>query len=103
MPVETADDLAVFMNVDEFGVSATYTPQNGTATIISVIFDNDVQETDAGGQITFVTAVPRVIARTIDVPSAAEGDAITINTVDYIVLVALDGSLGTTELRLERQ
>lgn len=103
MAVETADDLAIFMNVNEFGVSATYTPQGGTASTISVIFDNDVQETDAGGQITFVTAVPRVIARTIDVPNAAEGDAITINTVDYIVLVALDSSLGTTELRLERQ
>lgn len=103
MPVETAADLAVFMNVDEFGVSATYTPQSGAAATISVIFDNDVQETDAGGQITFVTAVPRVIARTIDVPNAAEGDAIVIGGISYIVLVALNGSLGTTELRLERQ
>ena len=91
------------MNVDEFGVRATYTPSGGAASTISVIFDNDVQEQDTGGQITFVTAVPRVIARTIDVSNADEGDAITINGVNYIVLVALDGSLGTTQLRLERQ
>ena len=103
MAVETADDLAIFMNVDEFGVSASYTPAGGSASTISVIFDNGVEETDAGGQISFVTAIPRVIARTVDVPNAATDDEITINGVNYIVLVALDGSLGTTELRLERQ
>ena len=40
MAVETADDRAIFVSIDDFGVSATLT-RGATVTTISGIFDND--------------------------------------------------------------
>ena len=50
MAVETNDDRTALLA--DFGVSATYTPTGGSASTITGIFDNDVQEVDAGGTAT---------------------------------------------------
>lgn len=46
MPVESADDLAVFFNADEFGVEAVYTPPGGGSTTACTVIlsDADVPE-----------------------------------------------------------
>ena len=98
MAVETADDRAIFIGVDDFGVAATYS--GGT---INGIFDNDFVEVDAGGGVGFALQQPRFGCRTADVSTAAEGDTITINAVDYTMRIVQDDGTGMTTLVLEKQ
>jgi hypothetical protein len=97
MAVETADDRAIFVSVNDFGVAATY---NGG--IILGIFDNDFIEADAGGGVTFALQQPRFHCRTADVSSAAEGDALVVGGVNYTIRVVQDDGTGMTMLVLER-
>jgi len=98
MAVETEDDRAIFVGVDDFGVSATY--NGGT---IDGIFDNDFVEVDAGGGVGFALQQPRLVCRTADVSTAAEGDTITINAVAYTMRIVQDDGTGMTTLVLEKQ
>lgn len=101
MAVETNDDRTALLA--DFGVSATYTPTGGSASTITGIFDNDVQEVDAGGTATFAVEIPRFLCRTLDTSTAAEGDSIVIDAVTYSVLSVFRDGQGMTELRLEEQ
>jgi len=98
MAVETADDRAIFVGVDDFGVAATY-----NATTINGIFDNDFVEVDAGVGVGFALQQPRFVCRTADVSTAAEGDTITINAVAYTIRIVQDDGTGMTTLVLEKQ
>ena len=102
MAVETADDRAIFVNVDDFGVAASYTPAGGVAATVNGIFDNDFIEADAGGGVTFALQQPRFHCRTADVSSAAEGDALVVGGVNYTIRVVQDDGTGMTILVLER-
>jgi len=51
MAVESAADRAVFFSVDDFGVSATYTPVGGASVTIAGIFDNDFVALDTAGGV----------------------------------------------------
>lgn len=102
MPVETADDLAVFVGVDDFGTAATYTPVGGAASTVNGIFDNDIVEVDAGGNIPMAIRQPRFLCRTQDVSDAAEGDALVVNSVNYTIRVVDHDGTGMTTLALEK-
>ena len=102
MAVETADDRAIFVSVDDFGVAASYTPAGGSASTVNGIFDNDFIEADAGGGVTFALQQPRFHCRTADVSSAAEGDALVVSGVNYTIRVVQDDGTGMTMLVLER-
>ena len=74
MAVETATERAIFFEADDFAVTASYTPQGGSATNINGIFDNEYFEADAGGTITGIAIQqPRFVCQTSDVSSAREG------------------------------
>jgi hypothetical protein len=106
--IEVADDLNVFFNSEDFGTSATYTPDGGSASTISVLFDmpfNSVpMET---GEVDVESNTPTALCKTSDVSSAAHGDVIVISSTTYhIVGVQADsgsGYQGTTLLVLEKQ
>lgn len=100
MGVEDATDRAAFVDTGDFGVSALY---NGSDTI-SVVFDNEFLGALEGEANVAVEATePRAIARTADVPSAAQGDTLVIGGVTYnVVGVEADGT-GMTTLVLEDQ
>lgn len=101
MAVETATERAIFFDTDDFGVAATYTPDGGSPTTVNGIFDNEFFEVGAGGEVAVAMEQPRFTCKTSDVSSAAEGDAITINSIDYIIrVVQIDGT-GITVLVLE--
>jgi len=102
MAVESATDRAVFVDVDDFGTAATYTPSGGSAATVNGIFDNEFIEVDAGGGVGVALVQPRFHCRTADVSSAAEGDAITIDSVAYTVRIVQDDGTGMTVLILER-
>ena len=99
--VETADDRLIMLA--DFGVSATYTPSGGTATAVTVIFDNDYIPVDTGASVAFAMNQPKAMARTQDMPSAAEGDAIVIGGVNYIIRVVMTDGTGMTEIMLEAE
>ena len=98
MAVESADDRAIFVGTDDFGVAATF----GAATV-NGIFDNEFVEVDAGGGVGFALQQPRFVCRTADVSTAAEGDTITINATDYTIRIVQDDGTGMTTLVLEKQ
>ena len=102
MAVESLDDLAVFLSVDDFGVAATYTPTGGSATTVNGIFDNDIIEVDAGGNIPMAVRQPRFLCRTNDVSNAVEGDALVVNATNYTIRVVDHDVTGMTTLALEK-
>lgn len=101
MAVETATELAVFFDADDFGVAATYTPSGGSPATVNGIFDNEFFEVEAGGEIAVAMEQPRFTCRTSDVSTAAEGDSITINSIAYTVRVVQSDGTGVTVLVLE--
>jgi hypothetical protein len=101
MAVETATELAIFFDADDFGVTASYTPSGGVAADVKGIFDHEFYEADAGGSVGFAIEQPIFTCRTSDVSSAAEGDAITINSTAYTIRVVRNDGTGVTVLALE--
>jgi len=102
MAVESLDDLAVFVGINDFGVAATYTPTGGSASTVNGIFDNDIVEVDAGGNIPMAVRQPRFLCRTNDVSSAADGDALVVNSTNYTIRVVDHDGTGMTTLVLEK-
>lgn len=102
MAVETADDLAIFVGVNDFGTAATYTPTGGSASTVNGIFDNDIVEVDAGGNIPMAIRQPRFLCRTQDIANAVDGDALVVNSVNYTIRVVDHDGTGITTLVLEK-
>jgi hypothetical protein len=102
MAVESAADRAIFVNVDDFGTAATYTPAGGAGSTVNGIFDNDFVEVDAGGGVAVALQQPRFHCRTADVSSAAEGDALVVSGVNYTVRIVQDDGTGMTMMVLEK-
>jgi hypothetical protein len=101
MAVETALEREILLA--DFGVSASYTPAGGSSSTITGILENEYEAVDAGGTVSFAVQRPRFICRSADVSSAAEGDALSISGVSYIVRVVMPDGTGITELMLEVQ
>lgn len=99
MAVETADDRLILLA--DFGEAATFTPVGGTASSITVIFDNAYEAVDVGGGSTFAVTQPRVTARTADVSGATEGATLAIGGVTYTIRVVMPDGTGITEMMLE--
>jgi len=102
MAVESADDRAIFVGVDDFGVAATYTPSGGASSTVNGIFDNDFIEVDAGGGVGVALQQPQFHCRTADVSSASEGDALVVSGVNYTIRIVQDDGTGMTMLILEK-
>lgn len=101
MAVETADERAIFLA--DFGVACSYTPSGGTASDITVIFDNEFIDVDTTGTVTFAMQQPKVLCRDGEVSNIAEGDQMVIAGVTYIVRVVMPDGTGMTEVMLEAQ
>lgn len=98
MAVETDIERAIFVEIDDFAVAATY--NGGT---VNGIFDKEYLELDSGGSVAFAVNQPRFVCQTSDVSSAAEGDAIVISGTNYVIRVVQDDGTGMTTLVLEEQ
>lgn len=112
MAVESAADRAVFVDADDFGTTATYTPAGGVAATIEGLFDEPPGELFGGGdEAGLASAVPMFTCRAGDVPAAAEGgedsgDVLTLTDRQsvarrfQVMRIALDGA-GFATLTLE--
>jgi len=102
MAVETATELAIFFDVDDFGIAATYTPVGGQPRTVNGIFDNPQASRNATDLLDVTIPAPQFVCRTSDVASVAEGDALVIGGVSYIIRVTLTDGTGVSTLLLER-
>ena len=57
---------------------------------------------EAGGGVPMAVRQPRFLCRTADVASAADGDAITINSTAYTIRMADEDGTGMSQLILEK-
>ena len=101
MAIEGNTERAVFLSTDDFGQSATYTPNGGSASTISGIFDAGDGLVDLGGRVGVTSGDPVFHCRTSDVSSAAEGDALVTGGNDYTIRDVIDDATGMTDLMLE--
>ena len=86
MAFESSTDFSGFFDTDEFAESATYTPQGGSASTISVIFDKPYQSVALdSGTLDVEDIKPTVYCKTSDVSSVSHGDQLVINSTTYQV------------------
>lgn len=102
MPVESSADILDFFELDDFADAATYTPIGGSASTVLGIFDNPQASRNATDLIDVTIPAPQFVCRTVDVPNAADGDAIVIRSVSYLVRVSLNDGTGVSTLLLEK-
>jgi hypothetical protein len=101
MPVETAADREIILM--DFGLSASYTPVGGSASTITVVFDNEYYSADGSGSIAFAMRQPKAQARTSDLVGVVENASLVVEGVSYIIRVVMPDGTGMTELMLEVQ
>lgn len=104
MPVESAADRAVFTNPDEFGAIASYTVAGGSPVALEGIFDDDYQLLGAFDNAPGIEGSSPVFhVVTSDLPAGyANGDAVTVNSINYTVVELMPDGTGLTILRLQK-
>lgn len=102
MAVETPLDILDFFALDDFAETATYTPVGGAASTVQGIFDAPQASRNATDMLDITIPAPQFVCRTVDVPNAADGDAIVIRSTNYQVRVVLADGTGVSTLLLEK-
>ena len=103
MAIEGATERAVFFDTDDFATASSYTPTGGSASTVNGIFDNEFFEVDPLSGVGVVSAQPRFICATADLPSGtASGDALSIGSTAHTVRVIQPEGTGVTTLVLEK-
>ncbi len=104
MPVESAADRASFTNPAEFGIIASYTVAGGSAQPLNGIFDADYQLLGAfDGSPGTEGATPVFHVSLDDLPAgSANGDLITVKSINYSVVEFMEDDTGMPLLRLQK-
>ena len=108
MAVESAADRAVFVNADEFGSSAVYTPAAGGGGTVSGQFYNGAEQ-QAFGAPGVSSGQPSFRMWRADLPAGAEvesagdPDVLTVAGTGYAVRGIVSGEDGMVTLLLEEQ
>ena len=95
------DDLDIFFSNSDVAKTATYTPAVGTAKSVQVIFDAPFAMTSAQG-IDYQSDVPVVTVKTSDLPSAGEGDTLTVDGVVYKIAEVQPDGTGISRIILSK-
>lgn len=99
---ENAADRAAFLNADDFGEAATYTPAGGAAASIVVLLDKPHSDaTLAALGISQVGYQARI--RVDDITLPADGDALVVGSDNFTVRKVeqdLSGTFWTLELEI---
>lgn len=104
MPHPAWDNLDVFLNPDDFGVQAIFTPQggNGTAFPANVIFDEPFYDAKLG-EYLMDAAEPRCTAKESDVAGLKKYDLATIAGIRlYLTHDPLPDGVGMAVVKLAR-
>lgn len=90
------EDLAQFLDTDDFAVAATY---NGSTTVNGIL-DQEYYEVGVG-DAGVESSQPVFLCRTADVPAAAHGDTLLIDAITYKVRGVQPDGTGLTRLALK--
>lgn len=108
MGVESAADRAIFLDVNDFGMTGTLVPVGGAAAPLNGIFDNEyLMIAESAESAGMSSATPVFLVRSADLPaSGVKGGALSL-TVDgaarsYLVAEIKPDGTGMSELRLTR-
>jgi len=97
MAVETTEDRTLLLA--DFGITATVTPSGGSASDITVIFDNEYIDVDIG-EAGVQSTQPKFLCKTTDVSSLTEGDTAVINSTTYYIQTIQQDGTGMSEVFL---
>lgn len=102
MAFESSNDFTGFFDTGEFAESAAYTPSGGSASTISVVFDEPFQSVSVNtGTLDVEDIKPTAYCKTTDVPSVAHGDQLVINSTTYqVVGIETQGQSGGQSLTI---
>jgi hypothetical protein len=100
MSVESDNDRLGFLELEEFGVSATITSNSSTYTVQG-IFDNGHFQIDNGFTVVS-TLQTTFLCRTADIAEIEQGDAVVVSGVTYKVVDIQPDGTGMTTLRLQK-
>lgn len=106
MAVESANDLAVFFDQDDFAVGCAWTRagQGSADPTFYGIFDNEYVALDIEGEAQVATTNPVFHCSTAKLPTGyARGDTCVINATSYYVRNFHPDGTGTTLVILEAQ
>lgn len=104
MAVETADDRAAMLDVDNgFAEAATHINEYGIESTLNGIFDNQYFAADTGiSGVAFAESNPTFVGRTADFTNIRYGDRLEISSVTWVIREIMPDGTGFTELTLER-
>lgn len=90
MPATDWEDLADFLQTDEFATEAIVTLQGGTTRSVVGIFDDPYLIAELG-EYDLDTTRPRLTCRMADVAGVVRGDEVTIDGETFDVLTSPQG------------
>lgn len=93
------NDLAALFNPADFGVEQGAAVYDGES--VMGIFDNGHVEVQAGEGPVAIVRECMFTGRSADFPSIAEGDVLTIDSVDYTIREWMDDGEGEIQIVLE--
>lgn len=101
--IETAADLAVFFDADDFGTAATYRPQGGTPAPLVGVF-TAAHTAAAGGEWPGVSTTAPALTVALDhlPPGARAGDEIDMRAAVWAVRDIQPDGTGLARLILEK-
>ena len=89
------DDLDLFLETSDFGVSVTWTPQpSGTGTTFDAIFD-DTQELYDVSTGSFISSSPQILCKTVSVSGISNNDLVQVSGISnsyYVQKTTADGT-----------
>ena len=108
MTVESSSDFDSFFNLDDFGISAVYTPFGESSTTISVLFDDPFSSVALNAtELDIESTAPTAFCKSSDCNTVAHGDSLAIGSITYHEIgIEKDNGSGyqnSTMLILEKQ
>lgn len=101
MGVETDTIRSIYLNTNDYGQEATYTPSGGSGSTINGLLDKESDDIESGGEVGVVYSTTTFTCRTSDVSSASFGDSLVTDSVTYTVRKVEPDNNGMTVLTLE--
>lgn len=107
MAVESAADRAIFVSPDDFGVTASYTQNEGTPVAINGIFDRSFMAIETGdGAVTGVSVTFTCRADDLEqllYGKSRQGDRVTIDGDRWTVVEPQADGTGMVVLVLQKE
>ena len=103
MAVETAADLAVFFDTDDFGVACSYTlAAGGGPTTVNGILEREYVDLSVDVEVDIASSGPAFMCAETDLPSGyGAGDTLVIDSVTYKAREPQPDGTGVITIRLE--